>query len=110
MHTKVGHSLNPNMIINDRKEAKKFSQRIKIKRVLYELYYQDPKLQMIDEYAAKKLIQEVNLDIDREEAMQTEKYFFEGKVSITDDTIDEKKTKDSKAKKKKERVENLKGK
>lgn len=41
---------------------------------------------------------EVNSEIDIEEALQIEKDFFEGKVSITDDIVDEANTKASKAK------------
>lgn len=64
---------NPDMIINDPKEANKCSQMIKINGVVNELHYQDPKLQVIDEYEVKKLMKEVNSDIDIEEAMQIEK-------------------------------------
>lgn len=67
---------------------------------MHEFHNQDPKLQVIDEYAARKLIEEVNPKIDIEEAMKIEREFFKRNVSITDDTVEEMKKKISKAKSK----------
>lgn len=91
MEGKAGQSSNRDILINDPKKAKKFSQSIMIKGVVHEFHYQGLKLQVMDEYAARKLMQEVNSEIDIEEGMKIEKNFLKGKCQLLMKQLNKKK-------------------